>query len=63
GPGISPDLLPAIFERFVKGSDSTGTGLGLSIARDLVRAHGGEISASSPPEGGTTIKFSIPTDL
>jgi two-component system, OmpR family, sensor histidine kinase BaeS len=63
GPGISPDLLPAIFERFVKGSDSTGTGLGLSIARDLVRAHGGEISAASPPEGGTTIKFSIPTDL
>jgi signal transduction histidine kinase len=63
GPGIPPDLLPAIFERFVKGSDSTGTGLGLSIARDLVRAHGGDISASSSPEGGTTIKFSIPTEL
>lgn len=61
GSGIQPDLLPAIFERFVKGSDSTGTGLGLSIARDLVRAHGGEIFASSPPEGGTIIKFSIPT--
>ncbi|HJR88325.1 MAG TPA: HAMP domain-containing sensor histidine kinase [Acidimicrobiia bacterium] len=61
GPGIPADLLPRVFERFVKGSDSTGTGLGLSIARDLVQAHGGEISASSPSEGGTIISFSIPT--
>lgn len=60
GPGISADLMPHIFERFAKGSDSTGTGLGLSIARDLVRAHGGEISATNQPEGGTAISFTIP---
>ncbi len=60
GRGIPPELLPHVFERFVKGSDSRGTGLGLSIARDLVRAHGGVISARSREEGGTTICFSIP---
>ncbi|HJU82233.1 MAG TPA: ATP-binding protein [Acidimicrobiia bacterium] len=60
GPGIPPDVLPRIFERFVKGPDSTGTGLGLSIARDLVRAHGGEIEARNRPEGGSEIRFTLP---
>lgn len=60
GPGIPPERLPTIFERFVKGSDSRGTGLGLSIARELVRAHGGEMTATSLPGEGTTIEFSIP---
>src|ERR1700680_132536 len=43
GEGIPPDLLPHVFERFVKGSASSGSGLGLAIARDLVVAHGGKI--------------------
>ena len=60
GPGIPPERLPTIFERFVTGSDSRGTGLGLSIARELVRAHGGEMTATSLPGEGTTIEFSIP---
>ncbi|MGH8958792.1 MAG: sensor histidine kinase, partial [Acidimicrobiia bacterium] len=60
GPGVPADLLPRIFERFVKGSDSTGTGLGLSIARDLVQAHGGEISARNRAVGGTEIRFTLP---
>ena len=60
GPGIPPEQLPTIFERFVKGSDSRGTGLGLSIARELVRAHGGEMTAKSVPGEGTTIEFVIP---
>lgn len=61
GPGIAPDLLPRIFERFVRGPDSTGTGLGLAIARDLVRAHGGVIEAHNRPEGGTEIRFTLPS--
>ena len=61
GPGIAPDMLPHIFERFAKAEDSRGSGLGLAIARQLVEAHGGSISAESPPGGGTTIVFELPT--
>lgn len=59
GPGIPPDLMPRIFDRFVKGGDSKGMGLGLSIARDLIRAHGGDIQVTSSPTG-TTFIVSIP---
>jgi len=55
GPGIPPELLPRIFDRFVKGQRSTGSGLGLTIARNLIVAHGGEIFAESPPGEGTTV--------
>lgn len=61
GPGIPEEVLPRVFDRFVKGSDSTGSGLGLSIARDLVRAHGGELVATNLPQGGTELSFSLPT--
>ncbi len=44
GPGIDPELLPHVFDRFVKGETSRGSGLGLAIARGLVEAHGGTIS-------------------
>lgn len=60
GVGVPADVLPTIFDRFVKGGDSRGTGLGLSIARDLVRAHGGDMTATSPAGGGTTVVFTIP---
>ena len=60
GAGISPDDLPHIFDRFYKSGDSHGTGLGLAIARNLVAAHGGEISASSEVGQGTTIRFTLP---
>jgi two-component system sensor histidine kinase BaeS len=60
GTGIPTGDLPLIFERFVKGVDSRGTGLGLSIARELVRAHDGEMTASSIVGQGTIIEFSIP---
>jgi two-component system sensor histidine kinase BaeS len=59
GAGISPDLLPHVFERFVRGGDSSGSGLGLAIARDLVRAHGGDLRAQSEP-GRTTMSFTLP---
>ena len=44
GPGIPPDDLPHIFERFYKSTDSGGMGLGLAIAKHLVEAHGGSIT-------------------
>ena len=54
GEGIPPDLLPHVFDRFVKGPNSTGSGLGLAIARDIVRAHGGDVFIESRPGLGTT---------
>jgi signal transduction histidine kinase len=61
GPGIAPDVLPHLFERFARSADSRGSGLGLAIARRLVEAHGGTIRAESPPDGGTTVTFELPT--
>jgi signal transduction histidine kinase len=60
GRGIPAAELPRIFDRFYKSKDSRGTGLGLAIARSLVRAHGGEISASSVQRQGTAIRVSLP---
>lgn len=61
GRGIAAEELPHIFERFQRSPDSRGSGLGLAIARDLVRAHGGEIEAESAGPGtGTTIRFTLP---
>jgi signal transduction histidine kinase len=60
GSGIPPELLPTVFDRFVKDASSPGSGLGLAIARDLVQAHGGTIAAESPIGQGTTIKATLP---
>lgn len=60
GPGIDPDLLPHLFERFAKSEDSRGSGLGLAIARRLVEAHGGTIAARRPAQGGTEILLTLP---
>lgn len=59
GPGISPDDLPHIFDRFYKSSDSGGMGLGLSIAKYLVEAQNGTIHAENAPNGGTRITFTL----
>jgi len=61
GGGIPPDMLPHVFERFVKDPASPGSGLGLAIARDVVAAHLGTIEASSPTGAGTTIRIWLPT--
>jgi signal transduction histidine kinase len=61
GRGIEPALLPHVFDRFVTGDDSSGSGLGLAIARQLVVAHGGEITAESLPGAGTTIRLRLPS--
>ena len=61
GRGIAADELATVFERFHRSADSRGSGLGLAIARDLVRAHGGDIRAESDGPGlGTTIRFTLP---
>jgi two-component system OmpR family sensor kinase len=60
GPGIDPGILPHVFERFYKSSDSGGMGLGLSIAKYLVEAHDGKIWTESDVGKGTNIAFSLP---
>jgi signal transduction histidine kinase len=62
GPGIAPDQLPHVFDRFVRSADRGGTGLGLAIAKRLVEAHGGYIEAGVAPGGGTSMRFDIPGD-
>jgi signal transduction histidine kinase len=60
GEGIPPELLPRVFERFVKATNSTGSGLGLAIALDVVSAHGGTLEIESEPGSGTQIRLSLP---
>ena len=64
GSGIAAGDLPRIFERFYRGDPArardAGAGLGLAIARGIVEAHGGTIWAESAPDGGTSIRFTLP---
>lgn len=59
GRGIAPEALPHIFDRFTKDRDSSGSGLGLAIARQIIELHGGEITAVSEVERGTTITLEL----
>ena len=61
GPGIAPDELSVIFDRYTRSADSGGSGLGLAIAKGLVEAHGGSIEAESAPGHGATIRIRLPT--
>ncbi len=60
GEGIPTELLPRVFDRFVKGTDSPGSGLGLAIVRDIVEAHGGSVGVTSSPGTGTAVRLTIP---
>lgn len=62
GTGISAADQPHVFDRFYKSEQSRGMGLGLAIAKNLVAAHGGDISAQSEPGLGTTIRFTLPVN-
>ncbi|GAA3408430.1 HAMP domain-containing sensor histidine kinase [Paenibacillus hodogayensis] len=65
GPGIPPEALPYIFERFYRAEPSRsaltgGSGLGLAIARQIIEGHGGRIWAESEPGVGTSLFFTLP---
>jgi signal transduction histidine kinase len=65
GPGLDPEQLDHIFDRFWRaGSGETqavgGTGLGLAIAKSLVELHGGAIAAASTPGQGASFRFFLP---
>jgi signal transduction histidine kinase len=60
GPGIPPDRIDGIFDRYTRSADSGGTGLGLAIAKALVEAHGGSIGAESEEGRGATLRLMLP---
>jgi two-component system sensor histidine kinase MprB len=65
GPGIAPDDLPYVFDRFWRASgarDLPGSGLGLSIVRQVAEAHGARITAELPEGGGTLMRLRFPTE-
>jgi signal transduction histidine kinase/CheY-like chemotaxis protein len=61
GPGIPQTILARIFDPFFTTKPAgVGTGLGLAIVLSVVREHGGQVSVSSPPGGGTTFTVELP---
>jgi signal transduction histidine kinase len=61
GPGIAPEVLPHIFDPFFTTKrPGRGTGLGLSICKTLIREHGGNIEASTAPDGGAVFTITLP---
>src|SRR5919108_1022036 len=64
-PGVPPESLPHLFERFYRVDSSRsrahgGTGLGLAICSSIAAAHGGEISAGQSPLGGLRVRVALP---
>ena len=65
GPGIPPDEISRVFEKFYRGKGAQrrhGTGLGLAIARRIVDAHGGTITIDSALDRGTVVDIALPVD-
>jgi len=65
GPGIPPEILPHIFDRFRRGDlrrsgSGLNLGLGLNIAQAIVNAHGGRLRAANLPAGGADFYFDLP---
>jgi two-component system sensor histidine kinase MprB len=64
GPGIDPDDLPHVFERFYRSAaarNRPGSGLGLAIVRQVAEAHGGSVVAERAEGGGTVVRLRIPS--
>jgi signal transduction histidine kinase len=63
GAGISPDLLPKVFDFFMTTKNpGSGTGLGLAVCQEIVKEHGGKITISSQINKGTTVRIFLPTE-
>jgi signal transduction histidine kinase len=67
GAGISPEQLPHIFDKFFQADNQAqaatkGTGLGLAIAKEIVEAHGGQITVKSREGEGTTFVVTLPVE-
>jgi PAS domain S-box-containing protein len=64
GPGISPDKIPYLFDRYYQaqsgGFNNSGLGLGLYICAEIIRKHGGEIGVDTEPGKGSTFWFTLP---
>ena len=63
GPGVAPEDLPHIFERFYRAQSARsmpGSGLGLAIVQRVVASHGGTVEVSSPTGGGTRVDIELP---
>ncbi len=66
GPGVSPEDLPHIFDRFYRGheegraAETAGFGIGLSLAQALISAQGGTIRVANDPEGGARFIIAFP---
>jgi two-component system sensor histidine kinase BaeS len=63
GPGIPEADLPHVFERFWRGTGAarrSGTGIGLAVVAELAAAHGGTVTAASPPGGGAVFTVTLP---
>lgn len=64
GPGIPEDKIESIFEPFVSGTHHKGTGLGLATARNIVRAHGGDIKVIRKCDiGGAAFEIKLPLNV
>lgn len=55
GPGVSSDVVPRVFNRYVRGPRSTGLGIGLYLAERIANAHGGRLTLDSTPTGATFV--------
>jgi signal transduction histidine kinase len=60
GPGFAADVAPHVFERRVKGNESTGHGLGLAFIDAVARAHGGAVTACNRATGGARVAVTLP---
>ena len=62
GPGIAPEDLPRLFERFYRGKNAgaQGTGVGLALCRMIVAAQGGTVTAKNHPQGGALFTLRFP---
>ena len=70
GPGIPPDQLESVFDRFFRideartsGAETSGTGLGLAIVKAIVNLHGGQVSVENQACGGAVFRVTLPATI